>query len=379
VRLFLFLTTLAVLASWIYFLIKIFVTFRAFPSLRPDPDWKPDRSPFISILVPARNEESNIGSCLGSLLKLDYPDYEVIAIDDRSEDGTLEVLRSFEAKDPRLKVLHLDKSAEGWSGKNYALHRGMELARGEWLLFTDADTQHYPESLRIGLRFASVNRSGFVTFLSRLDCRTFFEKLIQPIAGGLMLLWYPMEKLNDPRSTFGFANGQYMLISRESYQALGGHEAVKEKLLEDVALSERAKALGIPFRIAIGVNALKTRMYRGLRNSWNGWRRIFLHLAERDPLRLFATTVGFFFLGILPAALVIFFAFDRSDPLLGVLAGAALGVSIVARGILNYLSRVPLWPALIYPVGSCLVFGILVEALSESLFNKRTHWRGRHY
>ncbi len=373
------LTASAVLVSWTYFLVKTVVTFRTYPPLRPPDEWTGKTFPFVSILIPARNEEVNIAACLDSLLELDYPNYEIIAVDDRSGDGTLSILESYQKKDPRVRALHLDKSSEGWSGKNYALHRGVELARGEWFLFTDADTFHYPESLRIGLGHALENRVGFLTLLSRLDCRTFFEKLIQPIAGGLMVLWYPLEKLNDPRSSLGFANGQYILMDRGTYETLGGHGSVKEKLLEDVALAERAKEMGVPFKISIGVNALQTRMYRGFKNSWNGWKRIFLHLAERNPFEITLTTIGFFGLGVLPALLVILGSSGDFHPLFLPLSLAGLGLSIGVRWTLNHLSRVPRWPALIYPLGSLLVFGILVEVLFESLVNKKTHWRGQHY
>jgi chlorobactene glucosyltransferase len=335
--------------------------------------------PLVSILVPARNEEKNIARCLESLIRLNYPNYEILVIDDRSTDKTLAIAQEFEKKDPRIRVLHLERSESGWSGKNYALHRGAALARGDWFLFTDADVHHYPESLTIGLVRAREKKLGVLTLLSQLECRGLFENLIQPIASGLMLLWYPPKRLNDPEDLLGFANGQYLLIQKDCYWKLGTHEAVKEKLLEDVALSERAKELKIPFEIAVGTYALRTRMYRGLRQSWNGWKRIFLHLAERDLKKISLFTVGYFVLGVLPFLLFLTAFLGNFSPPLKFLTVFTLLFVILIRFHLNHLSRQPRWSAFLYPFGALLIFGMLVEAVWESLTDKKTHWRGSHY
>jgi chlorobactene glucosyltransferase len=380
VYIFFLILSFLVLLGWLWLLAVLCWSWPRFRPLKEERGSGLKRFPKVSILVPARDEEHNLEECLRCLLALDYPDYEIVVIDDRSRDGTLEIARRLKRENPsRLKVLHLDKSEEGWSGKNYALHRGISLAGGEWFLFTDADTRHYPESLRLGISKALEDGLGVLTFMTRLECRTFWEKMIQPIAGGLMLLWYPPDRLNDPRSPLGFANGQFLLIERNAYGVLGGHEAVRDKLLEDVALAERAKKLGVRFRIANGVYAVRTRMYRGLRESWNGWKRIFLHLAERNALEILESLAGFVFLGLGP---VILFACALLTgvprPLLALTAGV-LGFSILIRGALNVLSRVPVWPALLYPLGSAAIAGMLAQALWESMLRKKTLWRGRHY
>jgi chlorobactene glucosyltransferase len=276
-------------------------------------------------------------------------------------------------------VVNIEVSNKDWSGKNYALHLGVDQAKGDWLLFTDADTVHYPQSLRLGLQEAMDHKTGFLTFLTQMDCRTFSEKLIQPVASGLMTLWYPIERLNDPKDPLGFANGQYLLMDRRTYKDIGGHVVVKDRLLEDVALSEEAKRRGIPFRIAIGTFALKTRMYHGFQSSWNGWRRIFSHLTHKRPAPLVRSALGLLCLGVLPLlALVLTVVFRACPPVVW----AALLVfvfSVLVRLYYNVLGRQPLWPAVLYPISTLIVLGILINCIIDSVSGTKTDWRGVRY
>ncbi len=355
------------------------ITLKRFPPPRIlQPEFQEDL-PFVSILIPARNEEHNIKGCIESLLALDYPRYEIIAVNDRSTDNTLAVLRGLEQNTSLLSVVNVEESRAGWSGKNYALHVGVNRARGTWFLFSDADTEHYPLSLRLGIQEARERSAGFLTFFSRMDCRGFWESLLQPMASCLVALWYPMEKVNDLACPMGFANGQYILMNRDTYRDIGGHLAVKDRLLEDVALSEEAKRRGIPFRIAIGTYVLKTRMYRGFKNSWNGWKRIFIHLTHRSTPVLLRSVLGLSCIGTFP--LLVFVGALMFNAPLGVciLAGSGLLFSAAVAWIFSILSRQPQWPAVLVPLSTLVIVGILLNATWDSLIGRKTNWRGSQY
>jgi len=368
--------------AWAYFLYLMSISYQKFPPLsNTNTDWKHKDDPFplVSIIIPARNEEDYLPSCLDSLLNIDYPNTEIIVVNDRSTDNTQKIADHYAKKSQHIRTIHLTESADGWTGKNFACHSGVQVASGNWLLFTDADTIHYPQSLKLGLNFATKNKNGFLSLLSQLNCKTLIEKIIQPIASGLLVLWYPLEKLNNPSSPLGFANGQYMLFAKKTYAELGGHEAVKDVLLEDVALSERAKKLGIDFKIQIGTFALKTRMYHSFISCWKGWKRIFIHLSKRNPLRLLISSLALFGFGLLPFILLLATFLLHSSPALCFLAMGVVILAIIGRCILNQLSRLPRWPALLYPISVSLVLGILVNSFWESLIGKKTEWRGQKY
>lgn len=378
-NIFLSILSLFVFLLWSYYLYKIIITLRRFPIPKKINPGSADDLPFVSVLIPARNEEKNIKTCIESLLNQKYPLFEIIAVNDRSTDNTLSILRQLEETHPGLHVINIEKSLPDWSGKNYALHLGADQARGDWFLFTDADTEHYPNSLRLGIQEALTHRTGFLTFLSQMNCKKFSEKLIQPIASGLMTLWYPIERLNNPKDSLGFANGQYLLMNRDTYSKIGGHIVVKDRLLEDVALSEEAKKRNIPFWISVGTCAVKTRMYNGFMQSWNGWRRIFSHLNEKNPFTLFMSSLGLFILGIVPVLSLVLALLTKVSSVTLILVAASFFYSVLVRWIFNILGRQPKWPAVLYPVGTILVLGILFNSIWDALSGTKTNWRGVHY
>jgi len=367
-----------ILLSWIYCLIKTRATLSIYPPIRETRKIE-HPLPFVSVIIPARNEAHCIEGCLNSLKSLDYPNYEVIVINDRSEDGTGAVLDGIKDKMDNLKVLHLTSSDEAWTGKNYALSEGVKIAKGDWFLFTDADTVHFPESIQLGLAEAHKRKVEFLSFLSRLNCQSLPEKLIQPIAGYLMALWYPLDKVNNPSKNTAFANGQYMLFSRNTYNEVGGHEAVKEKLLEDVALAEKAKAKDIPFHLGLGLYALKTRMYNDWNSIWEGWKRIFVHLANQKLSKLIVSTLSLILLGGLPFLLLVAFLLAPKSAALSLLVLSIFLFTIGVRWWLNRISELPGWPAALYPFSTLFVLGILVDACIDTVTGKKTKWRGVEY
>jgi len=184
------------------------------------------------MLVPAKDEEENIENCIKSLLAQDYPNFEIIAIDDRSKDRTLEILKSFEQKDKRIKVVEVKELPEGYTGKNHALIEGLKHTKGEWLLFIDADTVHDPRTLAAAMNYALKKDLDSLSVEPQFEWNRFFQKLTFPILALGTACMFPIFTVNKKGSKVTLSNGQYLMVKREVYEACGGHEKIKGKSID---------------------------------------------------------------------------------------------------------------------------------------------------
>jgi len=209
---------------------------------------KPDdlELPFVSILVPARNEELNIRGCVESLLQQDYPNYEVIVLNDSSDDRTADILNEIKNKYPKLVILQGKPIAEGWTGKTYACKQLAEIANGAWLLFTDADTWHKPCSLRGAMYIAIERDSDLLTVFPKMIMKTFSEKLLMPMLFFIAFVLLPFYFVDKRGFTkFAIGVGPFMLFKQSAYDKIGGHDSVKNAIVEDVWLSRKIKEHGL--------------------------------------------------------------------------------------------------------------------------------------
>jgi len=239
------------------------------------------KRPVVSVIVPARNEEASLGVCLQSLQQQGGISYEILVVDDASTDRTREIGRSF----PGVCVIDPPPLPRGWSGKNNAVIAGAKAARGEWLLFTDADTVHLPGSLARSLAEAQSHRAVLLSYSPKQEVSGFWEKTVMPVIFAELAGTYPPSKVNDPASRAAAANGQYLLISRDAYDGVGGHATIASSLLEDVALAQAVKASGRKIFFRYGGDAVRTRMYRSFSQLREGWTKN-LALLFPSPLRL---------------------------------------------------------------------------------------------
>jgi hypothetical protein len=226
-------------------------------------------SPKVSVVIPARNEEACLGTCLRSLVAQAEVSFEIIVVDDASVDRTREVAESFAG----VEVVSAEPLLPGWSGKNNALRVGFEHARGEWLLFTDADTVHLPGSLARAVAEAEEHAVALLSYSPEQQVGSFWEKAVMPVIFAELAACYRPSAVSDPRSASAAANGQYLLIFRPAYEALGGQAAVASSLLEDVALARRLKSSGGKVRFRYGADAVRTRMYRSFAHLSEGWTK----------------------------------------------------------------------------------------------------------
>lgn len=358
---------------------------RAFRSLREIP--RPRVSPplphalKVSILLPVKNEEVNLEDCLNTLRAQDYPAKEIIVINDNSVDRTGEILSKALRLYPNLlQSVNAPPVPEGWTGKNWALHQGVPRARGEWFLFTDADTRHEPGALSSALAHAEARDLDLLTLTPRCLAVGFWEKTLQPAAMGFLGLWFPLNKVNRPDSTTVFGNGQFLLIRRKIYEKLGGHEKVKGEFLEDFAFVKAAKAARFRVECAFGQDLYGTRMYRSFLGIWLGWRRIFLHAFQKNPFLLLGRTLVVFCFSVLPFFLFPFLtqaALKRPD-LHGQIWGAAfliLGLILFTVWKTHNIVGAPRKYSLLHPLAGFVLTGILTDALLAAQQKKKLKWR----
>jgi len=245
----------------------------------------------VSVIVPARNEEACLGACLESLVAQTGVAFEIIVVDDHSTDRTRAIAESF----PGVRVIEAGPLPAGWTGKNNAVTAGARAARGEWMLFTDADTMHLPGSLARAAAEAQEHHADLLSYSPEQIAVTFWEMAILPVVFGELARQYPPAKVSDPASPLAAANGQFILVRREAYDAVGGHAAVAASLLEDVALARAVKQSGRKIRFRYAADAVRTRMYRGFAQLREGWTKN-LTLLFPHPGRLAAKMLSLWFL-----------------------------------------------------------------------------------
>jgi chlorobactene glucosyltransferase len=353
-----------------------------------EPTPSPSNAPLISVCIPARNEGRNIRACVEAILAQDYPRFEVIVLDDRSNDSTPEILHQIATRDERLKVIPGSALPEGWAGKPHALFQASAEARGKWLCFVDADTFISPNTLSACYAKATETSADMFTIMTFQILGSFWEKVVMPVVMTALSVGFSPRKVNDPKSKDAIANGQFILMKRAVYDAIGGHESVKDQIVEDKAISEQVKWNGYRLIVANGVSVARTRMYTSLAEMWEGWtKNIYLGLSDRPSLMLLGVFGAFL---ALVAALILPFW-----PLLGVLwflqGGGWLALTVVAQSLILWafviytraqvsigMGILP-WYALTLPLGSAVFAAMMFTSTWRVLSGKGISWKGRLY
>lgn len=245
-----------------------------------------EQLPFVSVIIPARNEETKIARCLESLARQDYPNYEIVIIDDRSTDKTGEIIQEIASRYAHIKFIKGNETPTGWIGKCNALVQAYPHARGKWLVFADADTCHEPHSLRYAVDYAIINKVDMVSFMPLQELRTFWEQVVSPVLLGSFLVGDPLNSVNDPNHVRAYAYGQYILISRNAYDTVGTHRAVHDQILDDIMLAQRVKGSGFHIMAVDGCKLYRVRMYQDLESLWFGWTKNAYALIECNLLYL---------------------------------------------------------------------------------------------
>jgi chlorobactene glucosyltransferase len=335
----------------------------------------------VSIVVPARNEERNIEACVRTLVAQRGVTVEVIVVDDGSTDDTRAILARLQAEFPDLRVVDGAALPAGWVGKPWACAQGARIASGAWLLFTDADSRHAPDAVVSALAYARAAGGDALSIMTAQELGTFAERALLPAILGLIVFASgSLDELNDPaRPERALANGQFMLVERRAYDALGGHEALRDELVEDIAFARKLKADG-RFRLVLadGTPFVRVRMYHSFHELWNGFTKN-VYLGARGDLRAIAAGAAFCLaLSVAPPVLAVA-ALRRKRPLEAAEALAATAAVIaVARHGAPYagLSRNL---AVLAPLGVAAFAAIAVNSTRRALRGEGFMWRGRSY
>ena len=346
-------------------------------------DVRPEAGGLVSVVIPARNESSTIATVVGSILATTYHPIELIVVDDRSTDDTAAIVERF--SDPRLRLVKGERLPDGWYGKPWACLQGYRAAKGEILLFTDADTWHAPELLARAVGALQREKAGLVTVAPLQRCVTFWERVVMPQIWLLLALRYHPGAVNRARRERDvIANGQFILTTREAYEAVGTHAAVRHQVAEDLALAQAFLRHGRKLHFTFAERLMETRMYQGLSQLIEGWskniylggRRSFPHEPALRGLVPVMLIVAMLFWLLPPAVLL----GSAVEPRLTALAPAALLATAFAAAfwmLICHGMQIPAVYGLAYPLGALMALYIILRSTWRG--GRRVEWRGRVY
>lgn len=332
----------------------------------------------LSVIVPARNEADNIAAVAASILASTHRPLQLILVDDRSSDDTAARMAVIAQEDARVTVVSGAELPEGWFGKPWACAQGAAVATGTILLFTDADTCHTPGLAGRAIAALLADEADLLTLTSRQLCLTFWERVVMPQVMVMLGIRFAPQLVNRAtRPDQVVANGQFIMMPRASYDAIGGHAAVKDRVVEDLALAQRTVRLGRRLRIWYSGNLLTTRMYRGLGELIEGWsKNLYVGARDSAPEHPLARWLA-------PWSVLLLQLFWLL-PLIALAAGVAQAAAVVAVGVSAIFwcvvaagMKIPAWYGLTFPLGAAVMSYIVARSIWRG--SRRIEWRGRRY
>lgn len=349
--------------------------------VHPPQDDTPEQGSWLSICIPARNEAENIGDCVKAALAVHWPKFEVIVVDDRSTDKTGEIARNAAEGDERLRVVDGVAPRLGWAGKPWACRRAASEARGAWLLFIDADVQIHPDAARAAIAIASERELSLLSFFGTWNLHSFWERAVIPAVGWLIRGAIDFDKVNVRSCPEAFANGQFILMRRDSYASIDGHGAVRNQVLEDVRLAEVVKRAGYGVEVRPAPWAFQVRLYRSLFEIVNGYTKNMYEGMGRNPVIGLGAAL-FIFVGTLLPFIALFFALILQFGAFGGIHWLWL-LALVLICALQIIFRVQIerfdqrsgWMAWTHPIANFVLFFILLR----STLRVQVTWKGRTF
>lgn len=359
------------------------------PILKPSTNLTLPSVPRVSILIAARNEEEALPATLDSLLKLDYPSYDIVLVDDASSDRT-GVIADEHARRAgtkgRLKVIHNRELPAGWSGKVHAFSVASKAATGEWVLATDADIVFHPATLRLAMALALEKQVQLLSLSPQIEFRSFWEKVVLPAFTLLISTLYPLRLVNSPRSSRAIAAGAFILMRREDLEALGGYERLRNVVIEDARMAGLFKSNGRRIQFMVASGLLRTRMYTDCRELWDGLSRSAFEGTGFSIAKVLLGVISSTLVAVLPWILApILFMRDMwlgrpswTDHTLLLALGACLAGSLFYGVILRIL-RVPIVYVFALPLAAVFYQGVAVNSALLTLIGQGVPWKGRNY
>jgi glycosyltransferase involved in cell wall biosynthesis len=330
----------------------------------------------VSAIIPARNEEASIARAVESVAA--QPEVgEVIVVDDGSTDATPRILSELTTRVSKLKIIVAGSLPDGWVGKNHAAWVGAAASKGDWLLFTDADTFHLQGAMRRALADAVERAAALVSYSPEQEMETWWERALILQTYWMLSRKYTFEKVNDPALPDAAANGQFILVRRDVYESVGGHMAIANEMLEDVALARLVKRAGPRLYFANGLGIVRTRMYRNFGAMWEGWTKNLYALIGGSLFSLISELVDWFVL----LALVVGLSGRVVYPLNWIVVAGCLAwfaIRVTSFGAYLRRNRYPFSNIKYFVPGVSLYSAALIASWWKSV-SGTVEWKGRRY
>lgn len=375
-------------------LVGAFLTLRGLsrqPSLAPvandDENLKQSDAPLVSVLVPARNEEKRVlGAAINSMLAQDYGNFEIVAVDDRSTDRTGEMLHALAKTNERLRVIDGAPLPDGWLGKPRAMQQALAASRGEWVLATDADMIYERRALRTAMATALTGTYDAVTFIPRVDCLSFWERVFMPVFGWFMVVALPVHRVNDPKRREAIGIGGFFLMRREALRRVGEYNAVRAEVAEDLRMAEALKRSGARLRIEYAPDLCSTRMQTNFSEIWEGFTKNLFAGAEFSLLKAAAGGIGVLIFAVAPLFIALWCV------IVGMANGTQAGtgwlrvfvpmvlvwiIQVSIFAVVNRRCGVPISYAFTVPLGHALFVAILANSTIKIATGSGVMWKGR--
>ena len=335
--------------------------------------------PYISVCIPARNEERDIKNCVESLINQDYPNFEVIVVDDNSNDNTVKIVSSMIEQYPNLIFIAGAQLASGWTGKPYALHQAYQRSRGQYLLFTDADLRYQSHALKTAIHTMICKDIDLLTLMPAAVFGSFWERAVQPVIFGFIAALTNFRKVNSESHQSAMGFGAFLLFKKEAYQKIGGHLSVANEVLEDIMIAKKAKLNGLSILVADGKNLFSIRMYHSMKEIWMGWRKnIFLAMKSSIFRASYYMVMVLCFL-LTPYIVVICNLWIEAESVWVGVSLLGLGLSLAAGLGLCHELGLKSKNVFFFPLGAIVMVAIMFNSMAQTLLLRRTEWRGRTY
>jgi len=369
--------------TWIFLIRSMWITFRDSPFLDQF-NSKPHVKPKVSVILPARNEERFIERCLKSLAEQDYENYEIIAIDDRSDDRTGEIIKKITQKIPNLVYALADLKPEKWMGKNWACMEGFKKATGELLLFTDADTFHSKRTISLAVDHMMSEELDALTVIPKMICLDNWTKITLPVLSTFLHTRFSALRVNDSSKKTGYFFGSFFIIKRKTYELVGTHEGVKGEIVEDGALGKKVKEAGFKMKMVRGEHLVEAVWARDWSTLWNALKRLMIPLYLQARSVAVAIFFAVLFLVFMPFPMLIYSASFAS---LSTSFTTLFAISIITT-ILVFVASVidakkglslTIRYALMAPIGSSIIIAGFASGILHAKRNDAVTWRGRTY
>ena len=374
---------LSVSVAWIFLIKSMWITFRDSPFLDRY-NSKPHHTPKVSVILPARNEELFIEKCINSLLDQDYENYEIIAIDDMSDDSTGELIKKIAKKNPKVIHVQADPKPEKWIGKNWACIEGFKRSSGELLLFTDADTTHTHKTISLSVDHLLSEGLDSLTVIPKMLCLDWWTKITLPVLSTFLHTRFSALRVNDPSKKTGYFFGSFFIIKRKTYEVVGTHESVKSEIVEDGALGRKVKEQGFKLKMVRGEHLVEAVWARDLTTLWHALKRLMIPLYIQSSKMAVGIFFAVLFLLFIPFPLI---AYSISFASLSVSFEVLLGASLFASGLFYLGSTIDakkglglgLRHALFAPLGSTIIVSGFASGILHAKKSNAVTWRGRTY